>query len=352
MKRNKLSATLGVILFSGGVLAFSAFLVPDFVNSAVIPKTNLAVQDSAVPVLKVEAEEPVSTVNDDLIKQMTEEQIQQIYDYIDKPGDPRTSGRVETDAEINRRLVLEDQYVYDGLRPEQLLPLEPGQEGLYLDLKNNTYMYPERTLTDEELLQLIDWSYRTFYVASKRNVNTPPMPQNISKAEAEALAAESVRKLFDADVSKLKTTVLLTELGPDKRPVWTIQSAPYKSLTLRGQGKEYWEYHVMIDAKTGVVEDTTIFNPTLKRTPIDTAAAKAIQKDSRWIHKATRLITEKQEETRTIVMAYLTDTEVNNKRGMVAVKLQLEDGSTYTAEFRYPDQTLRCLLYEDANRGN
>lgn len=54
----------------------------------------------------------------------------------------------------------------------------------------------------------------------------------------------------------------------------------------------------------------------------------------------------KQGEKRAIVKASLTDTEVNNKRGMVAVKLLLEDGSSYTAELRYPDQTLRCLIYE------
>ncbi|MNR54328.1 hypothetical protein D3C85_1744930 [compost metagenome] len=47
-------------------------------------------------------------------------------------------------------------------------------------------------------------------------------------------------------------------------------------------------------------------------------------------------------------MASLTDTDVNNKRGMVAVKVVLEDGSSYTAELRYPDQTLRCLIYEEA----
>ncbi|MNU09271.1 hypothetical protein D3C72_2557370 [compost metagenome] len=61
---------------------------------------------------------------------------------------------------------------------------------------------------------------------------------------------------------------------------------------------------------------------------------------------------DKQGETRRIVKAYLTDTEVNNKRGMVAVDLLLEDGSRYNAEFRYPDQALRCLIYEAADNAN
>lgn len=357
MSKKKLSATLAVILFSAGALTVSAHLVPGFVNSAVIAKNSPANQDSGelamtgntVPVLKVEAPLPVSTVTEDLIKQMTDTQIQQISDFMNKPGnDPRISGREITDAEVNRRRVLEDRYVYDGLRPKQMLPLKPGQAALYLDLETNTYTYPERSMTDEELLQLIDWSYRLTYIASRQNQAETPEPQKISQAEAEALAANSVHKLFDADVSKLNTRVILAELGQDKRPVWTVHSAPYKSLTLLGQGREFLEYHVMIDAKTGIVEDTTVINLALKRTPIDAAAASAILKDASWINKATQVITDKQGETRKIVKAYLTDTEVNNKRGMVAVDLLLEDGSRYNVEFRYPDQALRCLIYEAA----
>ncbi|WP_342440073.1 hypothetical protein NSS79_15815 [Paenibacillus sp. FSL L8-0436] len=360
MSKNKLSATLAVILFSGAVLTVSATLVPSFVNSAVVTKNSPEIQGSAqlaltgstVPVLKVEAPAPVSTVKEDLLTQMTDAQIQQIYDFIDKPGDPHNSGREMTESEVNRRLVLDDQYVYDGLRPKQKLPLKPGQAEVYLDLETNTYTYPERSLTDEELLQLIDWSYRVNYILSKRNVTAPPLPQEFSKAEAQVLAAESVRKLFDADISKLQTTVILDELRPDKHPTWSVHWSPYKSQTLRGQGKEFWQYHVIIDAKTGVVLDTTAINVALKRTPIDKAAASAIQKDASWIQKATQIVTDKQGETRNIVKAYLTDTEVNNKRGMVAVKLLLEDGSSYTAEFRYPNQALRCLIYEAADKAD
>ncbi|WP_372238232.1 hypothetical protein [Paenibacillus sp. FSL R7-0273] len=354
MNKKKMYAG-AVVLFSGGVLTLSAFLVPGIVNSEVIAGNGPAVQaklqpaagGSAIPVLKVEAPAPVSTVTADLLKDMSEAQIQQIYDYVNQPGlEPGISGREITEAEVNRRLVLEDRYVYEGLRPEQPLPLNAGQAEVYVDLATHTYTYPERTMTDEELLQLIDWSYRLNYIAARHNVTAPPLAQDISEAEAKSLAAESVNKLFGADVSKLETKAVLAELGPDKQPSWTVHSAPYKAGTLRGQGKEFREYHVIIDAGTGDVLDTTVINGTLKRTPIDAAAAGGIGKDAGWIHKATQIVMNKQGEKRAIVKASLTDTEVNNKRGMVAVKLLLEDGSSYTAELRYPDQTLRCLIYE------
>lgn len=351
--------TGAVVLFSGGVLALSAFLVPGIVNSEVIAGKGPAVQakaqpaasGSAIPVLKVEAPAPVSTVTADLLKDMSEAQIEQIYDYINKPGlEPGISGREITEEEVNRRLVLEDKYVYEGLRPEQPLPLKAGQAEVYVDLETHTYTYPERMMTDEELLQLIDWSYRLNYIAARHNVTVPPLAQDISETEAKRLAAESVYKLFDADVSKLETKTLLAELGADKQLTWTVHSAPYKAGTLRGEGKEFKEYHVIIDAKTSDVLDTTVINGALKRTPIDAAVADSIQKDASWIHKATQIVMNKQGEKRAIVKASLTDTAVNNKRGMVAVKLLLEDGSSYTAEFRYPNQALRCLIYEAAEK--
>ncbi|WP_052380324.1 hypothetical protein [Paenibacillus camerounensis] len=347
--------TGAVVVFSGGVLTLSAFLVPGIVNSEVIAGNGSAVQTNvqpvaagnAIPVLKVEAPAPVSTVSEDLIKDMSDAEIRRIYDSLNKPGlEPTISGRDMTEAEMKRRLVLEDEYVYDGLRPEQPLPLKRGQAELYLDIETNTLTFPERKLTDEELLQLTDWSYRQIYMYARLHVKAPSLAQDVSQTEAKLLAAESVRKLFDADVSKLMTTVTLREMQMDMQPSWLVSYTPYRSLTLQAQGKEYWQYIVIIDARTGDVLDTTAVNLASKRTPIDTAAAARIEEDASWIHKATQIVMNKQGDKRAIVKADLTDTEVNNKRGIVAVKLLLEDGSHYTAELRYPDQTLRCLIYE------
>ncbi|MBT2293680.1 hypothetical protein J7E73_32230 [Paenibacillus albidus] len=358
MSNKKISASLAVLLFSGSLLTVSAMAVPRLVNTPVAAQNKPVLQDMArlastgskAPVLKVEAPAPVSTVNSDL-QLMTEEELQQVYDYADRQvnSDPRVSGREMTDAEVKRRQVLEDQYVYEGVRPKQPLPLEPGKAELYLDMEQNTYTYPERQMTDEELLQLIDWYQRINYVMSKRHVKAVPGPEELSQKEAVALAASSVGKLFDVDVAKLETNVGYDEAGLNKRRTWTIQFSPYKSLTLMGQGKEFWQYNVIIDGPTGIVVDTTASNFSLKRTPISASAASLIQKDASWIHEATQIVIEKQGETRKITKAFLTDTATNNKRGMVAVKLLLEDGSSYTAEMRYPDQSLRCLIYEPAN---
>ncbi|OBZ14335.1 hypothetical protein A8L34_10330 [Bacillus sp. FJAT-27264] len=359
MNNKKIPTTLTVLLFSGSVLVVSAMIVPESVNTTVA-KSIPVVQDtgkqtltsSRTPVLKVEAEKAKTTlsdVNKELQQLMTQEEFQQIYDFADKPDNEISESRPMSEDEVNRRLILQDQYLYDGLRPKKPLALKPGQAEYYWDLDRNKIYYPDRPLTDEELLQTIDWFYREAYAMSKRNIVTLPDPKDWSQTEAVALAASSVRKIFGADVSKLEVFANFSDFDNTKHKTWMITFAPYKADSLRAQGKEFWQYTVLLDSSTRTVVDTTAANFTLKRTPISAEAARAIQKDATWIHEATKIVTDKQGETRKITMAFLTDTEVNNKRGMVAVKILLEDGSSYTAELRYPDKTLRCLLYEEAN---
>lgn len=75
---------------------------------------------------------PVSTVDDYLRKNMTQKQIQQINDYLDRGLEPKAgSSRELTESETKRQLVLQDQYVYDGLRPQRPMPFE-GDKGIYI----------------------------------------------------------------------------------------------------------------------------------------------------------------------------------------------------------------------------
>lgn len=358
MSKKKISTTLTVLLLSGSILVVSAMIVPRFVNTTVaksIPeeqKTGKQILTSSkAPLLKVEAEKvktTLSDVNKELQQLMTQEELQQIYDFVDKPDNEITESRQMTEDEVNRRLILQDQYLYDGLRPKNPLALKPGQAEYYWDLDKNTIHYPNRPLTDEELLETIDWYYRMDYAMSKRNIVTPLDSKDLSKTDAVALASTSVRKLFGADVSNMEVYANLDDILLSNKNTWMITFAPYKADTLRAQGKEFWQYTVIVDYSTRTVVDTTAANFTLKRTPISDEAAHAIQNDATWIHEATKIVTDKLEESRKIAQAYLINTDKNNSRGMVEIKLLLEDGSSYIAELRYPDQTLRCLIYEEA----
>ncbi|WP_019909210.1 hypothetical protein [Paenibacillus sp. HW567] len=359
MKLKHSLVTAAVVAVSGGLLALSAVIVPGMVNSTALAnhvqmeklQGTVSLTNGKVPVLKVEAAAPVSTVEEYLKQKMTQQEMQQIYTYIDNLNEEASMfNREMSEAEVNRRLALNDQYVYEGVRPKALLPLRAGVADFYLDLEKGAFTLPGRDMTDEELLQLIDWSYREMYALNQRNTEQPPGPgaKDIQQAEAIKLAAASVKKLFNVDISKLDSHANYSLGWTTKQGQWFVDFRPYKSDTLRSKGEQFLSYNVLLDAKTGVVLDTTVVDLSYKRTAISAAAMEKVKKDASWIAAAKQIVTQKQGETRKIASAKINGDSSYLKRGLVSVLIKLADGSTYNAELRYPEKTLRCLMYEAA----
>lgn len=366
MDRNDVKSALGVIFISGGLLGLSAFAVPHIVahteRGRQVPEVNVsyyqqhtgtpAVQlaSGQIPVLKIEAEAPVSTIQTYLEGVVTDEEIKQYNAYAEKLRfmDIKLS-RPMTEQEIKRRLILDDQYRFDGLRPKQKLPVKAGNHEFYLDQSKATYVLPKRDLTDEEMLQFIDWDYRFSYVLSLNNVKPQPDQKDITEAEALGKARESVTLLFGVDLSKLEATAFYTKMGLEKNGEWLVSFHPYREGTLRAEGKPYFTYNVLIDPQSGTVMDTTIVEPNYKRTPITAELNQRIRQDSSWLQAARTIVADKQGETRAITGTSIIKDSVYDKRGVVAVLVKLKDGSSYTAELRYPGKTLRCLIYTPAS---
>jgi hypothetical protein len=358
MNKKNVLAALAIIAISGGLLAASTFAVLHFVPTPVpelygeskrqgIPAMTLA--NSELPILKVEASIPATTVKEYLEQTMTDEDIQKIYHYYDniKVG-TEASNRKMTDQEAKRLKVLKEQYIYEGIRPQKPLPLKEGNYSFYLDLSKATYVYPKRLLTDEELLQYIDWHSRVNFALSKRIVMPQPDTKDISEAEALVKAHDSVTRLFDVDVSKVKITTSYHKFGPGQIGEWVVHFQPYNAERLQASGETYFMYDVFIDSLTGNVIDTTLFNSNYKRTPITAAMKEQIKQDHSWIDAAKTIVREKQGETRAITNTSFIEDVKYDQRGVVAISISLEDGNAYIAELRYPEKTLRCLIYEPA----
>ncbi|MWV42811.1 hypothetical protein GRF59_04150 [Paenibacillus sp. HJL G12] len=364
MNKKKLSKTLAVVAISGGLIAVSAVVVPLITSTTFdhkVPETYsassrqevpaIALTNTNVPVLKVEADIPVSTVEEYLRETMTDEEIQQIYRYVDgnKTG-KNNSTRKMTDQETKRLEVLKAQYIYEGIRPQKPLPLKAGAYSFYFDLSKVIFVYPKRPLTDEELLQYIDWHARVNFALGQRVEKSQPDTKDISETDALAKAHDSVTRLFDVDLSKLKVTTSYHKFGPGQIGEWYVHFQPYNAESLQASGETYFMYDVFIDSLTGNVVDTTLFKSTYKRTPITAAMKEQIKQDHSWIDAAKTILREKQGETREITnVSYIEDVKYD-QRGLVPVSVNMKDGSSYIAELRYPEKTLRCLIYEPAKQ--
>jgi len=363
MKKKNVS-TLTVIAVSAGLLTLSAVSVPHIAASTRVanhaevspnPSSELrgaVTVASKAPLLKISDKAPALTVEEYLEQSMTEEEIQQIYAYVDNSTHLIESGTRKMSAQEQKKLqTLREQYTYEGVRPEKLLPLKAGVASFYLDMDKDTFVYPKRELTNEELLQYIDWISRVNFALMKRYVKPQPDAKDIKQEEAVKKARESVKKLFDVDVEGLEVQASYNKFGPAQKGMWFVHFQPSKAETLQSSGKTYMMYDVYIDSLSGLVIDTTIFNSTYKRTPVTDVIAKNIRKDQSWTETAKTIVVKKQGEKRTIKKTSIIQDAQYDKRGTVAVAVELEDGSSYIVELRYPDKTLRCLIYQPAKSG-
>lgn len=363
MNKKDVTSALKVIAISGVLLAVSTLTVLHIVTSTevdwqapdqyveskdqIVPEVTLA--SSNVPVLKVEAKNPVSTIKEYMEKTLTDEDIQLIYNYADNNTNAGPlSNRKMSDQEVKRMRVLTDQYTYEGIRPEKELPLKAGDYNFYFDINKDTYYYPIRPLTDEELLQYIDWIEKINYTLSKRIVPLKPDTKDITEASAVKKAKESISKLYDGDVSELEMFVSYMKLGPEQKGVWFVLFQPYMFNQVDASGETYIKYDVTIDSLSGAVIDSSRFISKNKLTPIPTRVSEQIKHDQSWITRAKTIVTEKQGEERSIVKASRIQDDKYDKRGIVAISIELEDGSKYVAEMKYPQKILRSLLYEPA----
>jgi len=388
MKKKAFLTTLGVLALSSTLLIGNAAAGSAIMNNMVkteedsnqgverlstaplshTTQTKESEAPASVPNLKVEPDVPVKTSEEYLENDITEEELQMIYDYMDNSWEEADTTRDQTDDEINRRRILKDQYDYDGLRPQSKLPLAKGNSDFCFDLKTQTYYLPDRALTDEELLQFIDWTARIDYAFNLRNEDILPQPgaKDITKEEAIAKAKDSFKTIFDVDVSGMDVVANFNESYPTNKGEWYIMFAPHKMETLIANKEAFWYNDCVIDSLTGDLMQISRWCSTDydKTTNEDDTQSflndQSILSDDSWIEKAKNAITEKWGEKRKIKDAVVkispieSSDDVENGKStvssggivrVVSVLITLEDDSAYRVTLSYPDQTLRNIEY-------
>ena len=136
---------------------------------------------------------------------MNEELLDEYYS-IAMQGEVTEMSRSLTDEERTRYDELTEQYEKNGLFPEaQITYLQDAdaysKEGIALDASNRTLYLPEGTLSDEELLEIIDFHHKISYSVYAENKEV----EN-GKPWMERMAA-----LDDAQVDEIYFTMFTTE---------------------------------------------------------------------------------------------------------------------------------------------
>jgi len=112
------------------------------------------------------------------------------------------------DDEKKRILKLKESY-YNGTNKPFKKIYEQDGSGLYFDSSNNTINYPERSMTDEELLSLIDFNaIINVYLSQNRPSESE---SQISAEKAKNISKKALESFYNKDISEFNCEYALNK---------------------------------------------------------------------------------------------------------------------------------------------
>lgn len=162
----------------------------------------------------------------------------------------RYSREMSADEEIRYQDFL-DRYEEDGLAPKAEIEIvdKMGDYGKEVHspvyaIWEVEYFLPERTLTDEELLQIVDFQYKLNYALQQRNEEIRSSAENstdkVTEEEAVKKASKAVEKMFGIDTSSLEKNALFDGVSTYE-------------VCMKEKGEEKYLYRVHIEMGNGAV---------------------------------------------------------------------------------------------------
>lgn len=160
--------------------------------------------------------------------------------------------REMSEEEWARRCDLQDRYEEGELAPKEEIDIVDKMEDTdrevehpVFEIWNHEYFLPERTLTDEDLLRMIDFEYKLSAAVSQRNEElskaAEASPDKVEEDEAMKIAGSAVEKMFGLDASSM-----------DKEVDYNGAGSYYVELSEKSESTVF--YTVMIAMGTGQVE--------------------------------------------------------------------------------------------------
>ena len=184
-----------------------------------------------VLIMSVTAGATINAISKRMNDMSNKEKQQMITDMDKSNADKDSYSRKLTDSERERMDKLREQYENEGRFPEGKVAVvdkeEDAKEGqITFVTTTRTYVIPEKEMTDEQILQIIDYGYKEDYSLRQERrgteenydgvVSDEQVAENeekikssngMSKEAAKELAAKYIKNIYDIDVSEYDVDV-------------------------------------------------------------------------------------------------------------------------------------------------
>lgn len=276
---------------------------------------------------------------------MTESEISDmISDLQNSPANIDSYSREFSEEEEERLGKLLPEYQTMGRFPEDDLKVVESQEMITADMlafvaEDSKFILPERALTDEELLQIIDFRCKRDYSLQIKAEDTEDVVADVdvdvsAEAVAKTQALEIIRILYDVDTTDFKTT------RND-----AVDTEYWLEFTSQEQGK----YSAIYDLTTERITEVEYSIGEHVQTEAVVANVEQYKQMGESLLEKVR----KLDSTETVTEAYCTyqaleDGRVN--RGRISYIYKLQSGECYVVKYNlHVSNITDCLVISYAD---
>lgn len=277
------------------------------------------------------------------LKEMDTAEIEQYNDRTQSStmGADRYSRNL-TEEERGRLSLLDHQYLSEGRFPEsKLTQLEKEvnvtDNSLYFVSSESKFYLPEREMTDEELLELIDFYYKRDYsVQNENNLEKNSARKcKIDENDAVNLSRESIKNVFGMDVSESDFTIELQPIEEADKMLhylvnFTIDTD--KSIS------------VLIDADDGSIGQMRLncYDVYSENKVLD---KKEYEKYYLFIRQ--NVIEKMEADLKGVKLYYMLENDHLLKNGTLKYIFELENGAGYVVNYSLNMEMIYYLRYID-----
>lgn len=298
----------------------------------------------AVGVLSVPVRALVNSLVQERMEEQPKEEVAALAEEIQSQlAEANSKTREYTAGEKERRGKLYAQYL-EGLFPTgELVRVNSEEEAAeyefcFLSTTSVFYLPANRELTDEEILEQIDFEKKSDYALQeqraeeiaerkeeeKRQIKEVTAAGGISEEKAIEIAAGYLQQIFGLDGSGMEINHYYVS-EDDFRPVF-----PNSYCVNWSDLGNYRYYYFFIDAADGTLRSVSYSHDMKDRLAMRPAVAEAAGKTASVRKQAEQFLTEKleiQEDYKEVKSYYLVNTESEKVSGSVDVLFVMADGT-------------------------
>lgn len=259
--------------------------------------------------------------------------------------------REMTDDEKERMEELKVNYE-NGTFPVKTLPIvktqsdADGSAELYFTEDTSIFNLPARELTDEELLEIIDFYYSRDYSLNEKNKQENTVTESPDKIietagmdeeKAIELARVEVENIYETDCEKFEATVEFDDMGGNGNRYRVVMT----------DNETMSVYNVTVDADRKMVAEVLLSQQSDKFTSgieVDQDKITAKYED------ALEILTKRMGIELSITQStceYNNNSDGTLERGVVSYLFEMEDGTGYVMKYNYWNDVFYDILMTD-----